>query len=621
MGTTSKSRSKYILLLILAVSAAIHVAYLGQLAQTPFTRSLVLDAKVYHEKAIKILDEGWLGTSAFYQAPLYPYVVAVTYRVVGRHIPAVLWLQALASVSSVLLVFLLGRSLFDDRTGLLGAAIAALYGCFVFYSGLLLKASLSVFFTCAFLLALMWTCDRPTPGRFYISGLLLGVGITLRGNFLLVLAVFVVWIAFFAPGASRAKAALLFLLGGATIVAPITLRNYVVADDFVLVNYDAGPNFFIGNNPEAGGGYSGFGFVRPHPRFEERDYTARAEQKTGRTLKPSEISRYWLATGLTFPRDEPRAWLSLLATKCLLFVNNHEKADNYNLYFMRTLTPALRVAFVPFGVLLILAVIGMVTRKGEGPAFWIVYLFVATYALSVVAFFVNSRYRLPIVPALIPFAAHALLEGWRPVVRLRGVRLAATLLGVGLLAWCVFRPLPPNDLSLALYNYGAAFEELGDLDQAAVQFEKALAVEPVYPFAALALARIHDARGAWDDAIVYYSKALEAQPRSAEIHVLLGLAHRNIENLNEAVRHYELALAIEPDNVAALTNLGSAQISQGRFEAAVAALREAIRIRPDLADAHFNLAIAYARLGLGEEAEREHRLAIELRGLPPAEPR
>ena len=61
-----------------------------------------------------------------------------------------------------------------------------------------------------------------------------------------------------------------------------------------------------------------------------------------------------------------------------------------------------------FGVLLPLAVIGGVLTWPRRRVFAPLYALAGAYALSVLAFYVVARYRLPLVPLLIPFAAAGL---------------------------------------------------------------------------------------------------------------------------------------------------------------------------------------------------------------------
>ena len=48
-----------------------------------------------------------------------------------------------------------------------------------------------------------------------------------------------------------ASAVVAFLLGAVLVIAPVTLRNYTIGGDFVLISYNGGVNFYLGNNANA----------------------------------------------------------------------------------------------------------------------------------------------------------------------------------------------------------------------------------------------------------------------------------------------------------------------------------------------------------------------------------
>jgi Dolichyl-phosphate-mannose-protein mannosyltransferase len=110
--------------------------YLRQFQQTAYGQFLMVDAKVYQQKALQILQEGWLGKGVFYQAPLYPYILAGIYKIFGVQIWLVQAIRGNLFLLTITLLFQIGKILFDTRTGLLSAALAFLYGPFAYYSGL-----------------------------------------------------------------------------------------------------------------------------------------------------------------------------------------------------------------------------------------------------------------------------------------------------------------------------------------------------------------------------------------------------------------------------------------------------------------------------------------------------
>jgi Flp pilus assembly protein TadD/4-amino-4-deoxy-L-arabinose transferase-like glycosyltransferase len=598
--------------------------YLRQFQQTPYGAFLMVDARVYHQKALQILQEGWLGKGAFYQAPLYPYLLAGIYKIFGVKIWVVQAIQSGLFLLAVALLFQIGKTLFTIRTGLLSAALAALYGPFVYYSGLLLKESWSIFFTCGLLFLLIKAARVPANRRFYGAGLLLGVNLALRENYLLVLFALCLWTLFSLPSTgtplapsrtarafSRLRPALFLILGTVTCLAPFTIRNVIHSGQLILTSYQAGANFYIGNNPQARGFYTRLDFVRANPEFEEADFRSRAEKITGRSLSPSEVSRFWFRQGLQTFRDDPWLLPKLLGLKLFLFAHNYEIPDNYDYAFMRTLTPALYAGFIPYGLLLALGLMGLFFTRRPDPAFTLFYFFLAGYVLSVILFFVTSRYRVPIVPALIPFGAFMVLNGHRIIRKLtRSGQISAAAIFL-LLLFALFQPYTdPRDYSIPHYKLGIEYERAGQGDQALRHYQQALMFRPADPRFHLAFGRTYEQRGDLDRAIASYRQALALDPGSLEGHAGLAGALALKGEVPEALREYGEALRINPEAAEVHNNAGLLLARQGRLPEAIAAYQEALRLNPNLAEAYNNLGVVYWQKGSLFEARKAFQEAL-----------
>lgn len=428
-GTAARRRARVIgtALLLFALAAALRIGYVLSVADEPLVHFPMVDSRAYHERALEIASGKWVADRIAYQDPLYPYVLALLYLVLEPGSPAVLVAQALLDALTVLLVYGMARRLFDERVGVVAGVLAATYKVFFYYDAFLLKVPLSLFLLALALYALV-RAERGGGRRAWgLGGLALGLACLTRGNYLLLVPVVGAWVLWGHRGArpERARKLALFAAGTAAVLLPVAALNYAVGDDFVLVTSQAGQNFYIGNNRgNSTGVYQAPPFVRANPMAEEADFRAEAERRTGREMKPSEISRFWFRAALAEIAADPAHFLRHLWQKTVLYFNHYEAADNQSFdYFAAHVAPMLRWPLPGYGFVLPLALCGMALARRERSA-WLLIALAGTYSASVILFFNMSRYRLPVVPLLLVFAAFALVRSvdharsraWRPLL-------------------------------------------------------------------------------------------------------------------------------------------------------------------------------------------------------------
>ena len=133
---------------VFAVAFAVRLLHISQIRAAPFFAVLMGDSYGYDELAHRIAAGDWLGHEVFYQAPLYPYLLGVTYAIAGRSLLVVRIVQALIGSSSCVLLAPAGVRLFSPRVGLTAGVMLALYAPAIFFDGLLQKSTLDVFFIC-----------------------------------------------------------------------------------------------------------------------------------------------------------------------------------------------------------------------------------------------------------------------------------------------------------------------------------------------------------------------------------------------------------------------------------------------------------------------------------------
>ena len=604
------------------LALVVRLIHLWQIGATPFATVLMGDARAYDHWAQAIAGGELIGRDVFYQAPLYAYFLGAVYAVAGHDLQVARVCQAVIGATACVLLGAAAARLFSRRAGIIAGVALGAYAPAIFFDGLIQKSVLDVFFVClvVWLLSGLVRSDasaRDAPTWFALGAALGALALT-RENALLLVLVLVGWILVrrTAPARRRVTAAAILLAGVGVVIAPVAVRNSIAGQAFHLTTSQFGPNLYIGNNPQADGTYMSLRAGRGAPEYEQRDARELAEAATGQSLTPSQVSAYWTARAVAFMTERPGEWGHLLVRKVMLLWNADEAVDTESLETYAEWSPVLRVSagIAHFGTLLPLAVLGVCATWAARERLGVYYLITLTYAASVVVFFVLARYRLPLVPLLVLFASGGIVM-LPEFVRRASPRLLLASVAVATGAAVIAnRPLLEPDLARAITytNLGSALRAEGQLDAAAANHRRALAILPDYPEAHYNLANVLVEQHRVADAAVHFKVALRTLPATAGAYYAIGTSLEDQGQLAEAARYFEMAVDLDPASAAALERLGHALALQGRPAAATVHLRRAVDLEPSNATARHNLGTVLLQQDDVAAAVREFEAALAI---------
>ena len=609
------------LALIWGAAFALRLLYIFQSQRSPFYDFPLVDAKTYTQAAAA-MALGHFGDQPFWQPPLYPHFLGALYALFEPSFTLPRLVQAALGATLCLLIFRLGR-VFAPAVGYLAAGLAACYGPFIFFEAELLPPALALVLNLLALWALLWAVEGRTR-RLLLPGFLFGLAALCVANVLAFVPVAALWLVWLRPETSASsdfgelsRRVAVLLLGTALAVAPVTLRNYYVGGDWVLISSNAGLNFYIGNNAQ----YDETVAVQPGPAWLE--LTARPRVEAG-VSQPSAQSRFFFAEAWDFISQQPVLYLKLLLYKLYLFWHGDEIGRNQDLYFARQYAPLLQVLLwkygvaFPFGLLAPLALVGLGLSYRNGllrrPEPLLLALFAGAYMLTVVAFFISARYRLPVIPILLIFAAY----GGRELYLLgRKGAYRDLLIGCGaaflLAVACNFRVGAMNVEGDAHTHYrlGYVHEKKGLPINAVAAYEKALALDPDIKWARFNLASLYARSGEYNRAVAAYGEFLLRFPEVARARLALGNVYLRTGRYAEAVAAYESLLKAEDADAADLYGrLGYAHAQLGQLGQAAVAYRALVAAKPDSLQARLQLGELYEQLERLDAARAEYRQII-----------
>ena len=615
-------------LLIFIVAFAVRLLHLWQLKSTPFFDTLLGDANGYDQWAQRLAAGDWVGSEVFYQAPLYPYFLGSVYAIVGRDLLIVRIIQAAIGSASCVLLGLAGERLFSRKVGLAAGLALALWTPAIFFDSLLQKSVLDMFFMCLSLWLISGIRDQGSGIGVWIAlGASMAALALSRENGLLLILVVLVWRATALAVAEERQRLLAFVVGLAIVFAPVVIHNYSVDGGFYLTTSQFGSNFYIGNNPNADGTYASIRFGRGSPEYERIDATEVAEEAAGHKLSPSEVSSFWTTRALAFITSHPGKWIALTGRKILLLFNRSEMIDTeaQDSYAEFSLPLRMLGRVTHFGILVPLAVIGLLATWPDRRRLWIIHALMLTYAASVVMFYVFARYRYPLVPLLLLFGAAGVFAiPSLPRAPQRSTRVASAALIIAtvifanwpVLSSTLMKAITENNLGTALMeqqrydasiahlrraielkpdyapahnNLGAALRAAGRLDEAIAHYQEALELKADFASASYNLANAQLELGRTGDSVESFRRAIEANPNSVEAHNNLGIALANKGDLTGAIAEFRAALAIDERSVHAHRNLGNMLYDAGRRDEGLAHLQRAMEIAPNEPEAAYDI--------------------------------
>lgn len=592
---------------IFAIVFFARLIVLARLTASPFLLPARGDMHFYDEWARRILQGHFTDHLAFYGLPLYAYLLALIYKLVGYgpFIPGLL--QAGLEAGTAVIIYKLGVRVFSapplpheqdnaaplgyqqQKRGVLIGLIAAL-GWALFtpaqaYAVILMPTVWLVF---AFWL-LVWLVVRRdlAPSWFACLGYGLFVGFAAMGVATILFLLPLVFAAIFlkpAPVAhrafvSRTVAAALLLVGVGIGASPCWIHNYFVARDPVFLSAHSGVNFWIGNNPLATG----------YPRFPPglhagqevmlKDSVRGAEAAAGHSLRRSEVSAYWSAKANDYIRHHFGDWLKLLTIKAKNFWNAFQYDDLSMISALRehyVIFPALR-----FGLVAALAIPGFLVAFRQFPLSRWIGAAILLHMFALLPVFITERYRLAAVPGLLLFAAGGLWIFWHACATKQFPLVAVYLALLVLSTIFVAQPVrDPSLWALDTYNSGWQALESNDLKLAEQKLQLARAYVPGNAETNFALGNLRLAQGNKTEAKSYYLATLRLDPNHEGSYNNLGILALEEKSWGLAAQFFAKAAQQDPEDAKTYYLIAQAHFRAGDFRNASLAITKAVKLDP-----------------------------------------
>ncbi len=459
------------------------------------------DMETYLANAHGILDGSWPPPEPYYRAPLYPYFLALLLQFCDSLTQLALAQCVLYALSILLIAIIVAIELGMVWAGIAGILMigygGAMYLTSITHSAMveLLLSSLLLFAVAIWRRLLPGTNQQSTLNPAYIGSqnqfcrmanylsvwsMLCGLSFALlclvRPNFLLIAPFFLLgfwcdWRSGKLNGRVIVMQITIMALSASVILGITIMRNNQFSDRFVLLSTNGAATYVIANSADS----TVFNFVYPKDRL----------------LHPNEWA-FW--------KHQLR--------KAIGYWWSCEVPQNDNYYLFRensSILQLLRLPFALFGALTIIGSIALIRRLRR---YWPYYAFFWIYYLSIVAFFILGRFRLPGLPAMMVLGMGGLAVLWEVYRQQHYGRFGAGILGLTLL-FILMRPfsseIRPNDYfnvaycSLFFNDPAEALNALQKLAQdknhpftrdAAVYEAIALTMQNKYPQALAAIAAI-----------------------------------------------------------------------------------------------------------------------------------
>lgn len=533
---------------VFALALALRLIALLELSGSPLVEVLLGDSRGYVTWASEIAEGNWRGDGVFYQAPLYPYFLAVVFKLFGPGLEAIRIVQSMLGAAGCALVAIAAAQFFNRRAGMLAGLLMAVYPPAIFFDIVIQKTSVAFFLMAALLAVLSRFRDTQSVRWPLLAGVALGALVLTRENAMALVPCVGLWI--FTPWfgdtlGNRAIRLALFIAGTALVLVPIGARNLAQGDQFLITTSQLGPNLYIGNHPGADGRYQPLVPNRGDVRLEKHDARLLAERAMQRRLTPGEVSDYWVARTLRDIGRDPWRWTKLLAHKSYMVVNAEEIADTESIEAYADESFVVREAgrLLHFGVLFPLAMMGVWATRARWRELIPLLLIMSALAASVAAFFVMARYRFPLVPLLAMFAGAALaaLRERRGVPDQPPFTVGWVIAGVAAIVSNAPLGVAQEPRAVTQYNVATAMLMQERFEEAQEFLEKAARIT-VQPVVHLTLGSVLAERGAHEEAVDHYLKMLELQRADPlELHKRLAASYTLLANSQEADRHSALA--------------------------------------------------------------------------------
>jgi len=594
---------------IMLAAVVIRIVWLSRLTASEIGSELSIDSEFYRNLAQDILNGRGLPEGALTFNPLYPFFLALVFRLLGTGLLATRIAQSVLGLATIALVFLAGRRLVEGpkkgrlpgtAVAFVAMALAVLYTQFALYEGMLLGTTLEVLLLIAsFALGLAMDEDLHGGTKLRLGsrrippwlggiglGALCGAGALGRPNLFLPLAAGIpVWIIarnvrkrrWLAPAAGFAAGAALFLL-------PPTIHNVRNAGAFVPVTAHGGINFYIGNRPGTIGVYEPPEGMRGEMRGLLEDALAEAERETGREMTDAEASDYYMDKTLEGIKRDPLGWIVLLGRKFVLFWNKIEVHDLPEVLYFQDSVPLFKPPFLPFSVIASLGLAGFIVLLRSGRNRSIVCLYLCTAQLSILLFYINSRYRLPVVPVVILLAAYFIVWVARELSR-RRMESAGIMTAVAVAAFFLVSNrtvVQPNRGSVYIF-LGTYYMNSGEVEKAAEAFATAYRIDPDRDTSMINYARVLMMQGRYEEAAGIYARAYTVNPRYPRLAVEFAFT---LQKLGRHADARKLALRIfstgnPAERLTACKILATAAFFENDKEGALEWVQRGLEIAPD----------------------------------------
>ncbi len=636
----------FLLGLILMLGFGLRAWYLSEIQRAPDFAAPQQEADIQDYHARAMLTGDWtvrpgendpeIRTTPYFRAPGYPYCLSAVYFFTDGSYLAPRILNMFLGLASIVLLFLLTRSIFGSGPGLMAALLASCYWGFIYWEGELNDSALLVFFGLCLMHALRLWCRKTTFPRAFLAGLIMGACALMQPNILLFGLLVAAWMGWVERRKKTTPRKIPVWAGLALacmlVIAPVTLRNYAVSGEVVPISTSSGEDFLIGSGEDSDG-------ITPWtPYLQQLEGTGRwsvwvhnnVVRGLGKELEKPDLGHAAASTlfyhkALDFASANKTRTLGLALKKAALFLSPLEIScdkvvqEEKGFYAPLKYLPGFPLVLALFIAGCCLLAHGLARRTlrdfpaGSLEFAVLIVGFNLVHFLSLLPFIVNGRARVPVIPFMLVVGAYAVYALWRALLGRAFLKAAVGAAAIILLysVCCIqFLPYAP-DLARWHYQRADSLLRTNHLQEGIKDSRDLIDLGTGMVYMHQRLGESLAQHGAFDDAAAVYEAGLKLSPDFQDLHYLLASALAKLRRSQESMQQYQEALRLDPDDARAHRGLGILLAESGRTEEAIAQYDEALRVRPHFADVLERLGRLLRAQGRGQDVIARHEAIVK----------